>query len=83
MYLDASGAEYLVEKNVKAVGIDYLALETQPGFPSHKILLKKEILIIEGLRLQHVEPKEYEFVCLPIKLIDVDAAFARAILLER
>lgn len=83
IYLDSSGAEYLVEQHVKSIGIDYLALETQAGFPSHKILLKQDILIIEGLRLQDIEPREYELVCLPIKLMGIDAAFARAILLER
>lgn len=83
IYFDASGAQYLAEKQVKSIGIDYLALETQPGFPSHKILLRQEILIIEGLRLENVEPKEYEIICLPIKLIGLDAAFARAILIKK
>lgn len=82
IYLDESGAEYLVNKKVKSIGTDYVALESRVGFPSHKILLKNEILIIEGLRLKDVEPKQYQLFCLPVKLIGLDAAFARAILIE-
>src|SRR6266404_2488459 len=34
VYLEASGALYLAEKKVKAVGIDYLGIEhSQPGHP--------------------------------------------------
>lgn len=82
VYLAESGAQYLASKKVKAVGIDYIALETLPDFPSHKSLLHEEILIIEGLRLGHVKPGTYNFICLPVKLVGVDAAFARAILIE-
>ena len=64
VYLAESGADYLAQRNIRAVGIDYVALETTVGFPSHKILLKKEILIIEGLRLQSVDPGMYHLVCL-------------------
>ena len=56
IYLDTSGAEYLAKKKIKAVGIDYVALEITDGFPSHKILLAEDILIIEGLRLKTVKP---------------------------
>lgn len=83
IYLDLSGAQYLVKKKVKTIGTDYLALEANPNFPSHKILLKKNILIIEGLRLKNVKAKEYNIYCLPIKLIGLDAAISRAILINQ
>jgi arylformamidase len=82
VYLAPSGAEYLASKKIKSVGIDYLALETTAGFPSHKILLKQEILVIEGLRLKNVQPRTYQLICLPVNLIGIDAAFARAILID-
>lgn len=83
VYLEASGAEYLVEKKVKAVGIDYLGLEhSQPGHLSHIALMHADIAIIEGLRLQHVEPGEYLFICLPINTIGIESAPARAVLVR-
>ena len=84
VYLEKSGAEYLAKKNVKAVGIDYLGIEReQPEHETHKILLGKGILIIEGLRLGHVQPGEYQLVCLPLKVKDAEASPARAILIKK
>ena len=84
MYLEASGAAYLAEKKVKAVGIDYLGIEhSQPGHPTHENLLNADIVVIEGLRLHHVQPGSYFFVCLPLNMIGTEAAPARAILMEK
>lgn len=83
VYLDASAATLLVEKKVKSVGIDYLGIErNQPTHITHKILLQNNIGIIEGLRLEHVQPGSYFLCCLPIALVGLDAAPARAVLLE-
>ena len=82
IYLEPSAAQYLVELNIKAVGIDYIALESNPQFPSHKILLSHQIPIIEGLRLKGVKAGRYQCVCLPLKTVGLDAAPARAILLK-
>lgn len=84
VYLDASGAAYLAEKKVKAVGIDYLGIEhSQPGHPTHENLLNADIVIIEGLRLEHVKPGNYFFVCLPLNIIGVEAAPSRAVLMMK
>lgn len=84
VYLEASGAHYLVEKKVKAVGIDYLGIEhSQPGHPTHESLLDGDVAIIEGLRLGHVQPGNYFFVCLPLNMIGLEAAPARAILMVK
>jgi len=84
VYLEASGAAYLAEKKVKAVGIDYLGIEhSQPGHPTHENLLNADIVVIEGLRLHHVQPGSYFFVCLPLNMIGTEAAPARAILMEK
>lgn len=84
VYLEASGADYLASKKIKAVGIDYLGIERdQPGHPTHKALLKFDIPIIEGLRLGDVAAGEYLFYCLPLLINDVDSAPARAILLQK
>jgi arylformamidase len=81
VYLEASGAQYLAEKKIKAVGIDYLGIEhSQQGHPTHEILMHADVTIIEGLRLGHVQPDNYLFICLPLYMIGLEAAPARAIL---
>ena len=81
VYLTLSGAQYLVEKRVKAVGIDYLGIErNQPNHETHTELLQNNVGIIEGLRLQEVEPGNYNLWCLPLNVVSVEAAPARAVL---
>lgn len=83
IYLDASGAQYLADKKIKAVGIDYLGIESkQKNHPTHKTLMNADIPIIEGLRLQDVEDDNYFFVCLPLNIIGNEAAPARAVLFK-
>jgi arylformamidase len=83
VFLEVSGAAYLKEKKVKAVGIDYLGIERgQVGHLTHKMCMEHDIVIIEGLRLEHVTPDEYFFVCLPLLAIGLDGAPARAMLIE-
>jgi len=82
VYLESSGAIYLAEKKIKAVGIDYLGIEhSQPGHPTHENLMHADVTIIEGLRLGHVQAGSYFFVCLPLYTIGLEAAPARAILM--
>jgi arylformamidase len=83
VYLEHSGAQYLKEKGIKAVGIDYLGIErNQPGHLTHNECMHHDILIIEGLRLDHVEPGEYFMCCLPLFTIGLDGAPARAVLIQ-
>ncbi len=84
VYLESSGAIYLAEKKIKAVGIDYLGIEhSQPGHPTHENLMHADVAIIEGLRLGYVPPGNYFFVCLPLYTIGLEAAPARAILMTQ
>jgi len=81
VYLDTTGAQYLVEKNIKAVGIDYLGIERDDSeHPIHITLMQKNIPIIEGLRLGHVDAGFYTLYCLPLRIEGLEAALARAIL---
>lgn len=82
VYLGVTGAEYLVRKKVKAVGIDYLGIErSHPDHPTHITLMKHDITIIEGLRLSAAQPGEYTLCCLPLNIIGLEAAPARAVLI--
>jgi arylformamidase len=83
--LAPDGAEYLLAENVELVGIDYLSIE---GFGSkdyrvHRMLLDREVVIVEGLDLSKVPAGRYEFICLPLRLTGLDGAPARAILIGR
>ncbi|MEX0672081.1 MAG: cyclase family protein [Candidatus Babeliales bacterium] len=83
IFVDESAAQFLAKKNIKAVGLDYPGFEyNQPNHPSHTVLLKKNIPIIEGLRLAHVQEGEYFLWCLPLKVEGIDGAPARAVLWE-
>lgn len=82
-YLEKSGAEYLASKKVKAVGIDALGIErSQPNHETHKILLKNDMPIFEGLDLSKVKQGRYFFHGLPLKIKHGDASPVRAILID-
>lgn len=81
IYLDQTGAEYLVSQHVVGVGIDALGIEReQPGHPTHKALLANASIILEGLRLKNVPEGQYLLVAAPIKIMGVEAAPVRALL---
>jgi arylformamidase len=82
IYIPPETARYLAERGVRTVGVDYLSVGgfESGGAETHRILLETGIWIIEGLMLEHVEPGEYELVCLPLKIIGGDGAPARAVL---
>lgn len=81
--LGACGAEYLVSKGCRLVGIDYLSIApySDPK-TTHVKLLEAGVVVLEGLDLSKVQPGEYELVCLPLKLAGREGAPARAILRE-
>ena len=81
VYVSADGAQALADKKILSVGIDYLGIErAQPNHETHSILLTAGIIIIEGLRLGHVQAGTYDLCCLPLCLPGLDAAPARAVL---
>jgi kynurenine formamidase len=63
-------AEYLVEKEVKAVGTDALALDVYGdlNFPAHYVLLGKKTLIIENLNNLDLLPPLSYFMALPLNI---------------
>lgn len=84
VYIDRQAALYLAELQVQAVGIDYLGIErNQKGHETHIALLSAGVVIIEGLRLEHVTPGHYFLYCLPLALVGTDGAPSRAILVKQ
>ena len=83
VYLEKSGARYLLDKKIIGVGTDGLGVErAQPEHETHKMLLGADIAIIEGLRLAHVEPGEYFLFAAPLSIPGAEAAPLRAVLLK-
>jgi arylformamidase len=81
-FLAPDGAEYLVQRGVELVGVDYYSIEQfhSGHHRTHLTLLGKSIVIVEGLDLSEPPPGEYQLICLPLRLAGLDAAPARAIL---
>lgn len=81
--IDESGSEYLVKRNIKLVGIDYLSISPyKRSKPNHELLLGANVVIVEGLNLAGVKAGKYLLACLPLKLKGSDGAPARAVLIE-
>jgi len=75
--LDGSGAEFVLERGIALIGIDYLSIGDRDA---HLALLGGGVVALEGLDLRAIEPGAYELICLPMKLIGTDGAPARVLL---
>ena len=74
-----AAARLLVERGVRLVGVDYLSV----GSPeTHRILLEAGVVALEGLDLRGIEPGEYLLAALPLRLVGVDGAPARVVLMR-
>ncbi len=79
--LTPDAAHWIVNRGILLVGIDYLSVQGfYDGPETHLILLESEVVILEGINLIEVIQGFYKLYCLPIKLQEIEAAPARAIL---
>ncbi len=79
--LTPDGARWLVARGVRLVGIDYLSIAPyHDPAPTHRILMEADVVIVEGLRLDHVPPGQYVLGCFPLALQGAEGAPARAVL---
>jgi arylformamidase len=83
-YVAPDAAEHLVSLGVKLVGVDYLSIEQfrSGHHRTHRTLLERGIVIVEGLDLSGIHPGAYDFSCLPLRLEGLDGAPARAVLMR-
>jgi arylformamidase len=74
--------EQLYLKGVKLIGIDSPSVDpfSSKDLPAHKVFLKYDMAILEGLVLKDVPAGVYELIALPLKLVGFDASPVRAIL---
>jgi arylformamidase len=85
-YLDLSAAEWVIEHEIKCIGLDTLSVEkygVKEGL-THKKLLSNNVGIIENLNsnIRRFVGKRMFFVCLPLMLKGVDGSPSRAILFD-
>ena len=81
--LDESAAKWLADNNIRLVRVDYLSVtKFDNATEIHKILLKNQIALLEGIDLSKVETGEYQLICLPLKIKDIEATPVRAVLVK-
>lgn len=81
--LAPDAASWIANRGIELVGIDYLSIaQFKKTTEVHRILLKNGIIILEGLNLSKVKQGVYQLICLPLKLINTEAALTRAMLIS-
>ncbi len=79
----SDGAQFLANLGLQLVGIDYLSISPFSDLEEpHRILMRKDVIILETLNLADVNPGFYDLYCLPLKLIGCEGAPARVILVS-
>jgi arylformamidase len=74
--------EHLHRQGVRLIGIDTPSVDPfrSKDLPAHKMFLRYDMAILEGLVLKQVPPGIYELIALPLRLTGYDASPVRAIL---
>lgn len=83
--LSEDAAEYLINKKVNAVCIDSPSIDrgSDSNFPVHKLLLNKEILIVENLcNLSKIDNQNFTLIMIPLKLSGASGSPIRAIAID-
>jgi arylformamidase len=80
--IDPALIDLLADRGVALIGIDTPSVDVQESkdLPAHRRFLARDVSILEGLRLAHVAPGEYELIALPLPLVGFDASPVRAVL---
>ncbi|MCE2880818.1 MAG: cyclase family protein [Planctomycetaceae bacterium] len=80
--LEPALVDALADRGVLLVGVDTPSVDVQESkdLAAHQRFLARNVSIIEGLRLDHVVPGEYELIALPLPLVGFDASPVRAVL---
>jgi arylformamidase len=81
--ITADGAEWLVKRDLRLIGMDYLSVAPfGEATATHQTLLRRGIVLLEGVNLSEVPAGRYDLYCLPLKLSKSDGAPARAVLIR-
>jgi len=87
-YLTNDAVEWLIQKKIKLLGIDFWSIEEFPidpkiGEPRHITLFKREIPLIHSLvNLTKLETNRVFFAALPLPISGLDSSPVRAVAIE-
>ncbi len=75
--------EALADHGVRLVGLDTPSVDPSDSkeLDSHQSLYQRDMAVLEGLDLDHVQAGSYTLIALPLKLRGADASPVRAVLL--
>lgn len=80
--LDEAAARWLLQFQLKGVGVDALSIDRLDALtsPIHRLLLSAGVLIVENLTgLRQLRGRSFTFYCLPLKVEGADGSPVRAI----
>jgi arylformamidase len=74
--------ELLAVHGCKLMGVDTASVDPSISkpLPAHMACKRNNIIILENLLLDHVEPGDYELIALPLKFENLEASPVRAVL---
>ncbi|TFD97686.1 arylformamidase [Jeotgalibacillus sp. R-1-5s-1] len=80
--MDHNVPSFLADKGIRLIGLDLPSVDPidNKELENHHKLLDKDIYILEGLVLDHVEEGVYELIALPLNIVGADGSPVRAIL---
>ena len=79
--VDADAAQFLVEREIAVVGVDYLSVAPfADTFHTHRTLLGAGVWVIEGLDLRRVNEGTFEMAAMPLKIVGSDASPLRVLI---
>ncbi|MCP3031049.1 arylformamidase [Halobacillus sp. A1] len=83
--IDKDVAPFLKGKGIDMIGVDTPSVdpETSKDLPAHHSLYEQDILILEGLLLEHAAPGIYELMAFPLKMDEADGSPVRAVLRQK
>ena len=80
--LSKDGAQFLVKKSLKIVGIDGPNIDHPEGldYPAHNTLLSSGVCVVENIQnLNKVGTERFMFVGLPLRIVDASGSPIRAV----
>ncbi len=82
--LSEACARQLLGLGLKLLGVDAPSVDQRDSkpLPVHKMLFSQNAFILENLELRRTPPGEYQLIAFPVKMMSLDAAPVRAILID-
>ncbi len=83
--LSESCARSLLGRGLRLLGVDAPSVDSKESksLAVHKMLFSGNAFILENLDLRRTPPGDYQLMAFPVKMMSLDAAPVRAVLLER